>query len=150
MPPEEKAKVYDFQIRRLLQPAVGFGILYPLLLWLFYRLSGVPTRYAQIFMLIYIAAAISLILLIVFANSQKVLIENDTLIFRSLLGSETLEPGDIRRIVFTQQWRAEVVRIKSAANKIYLLSDFYFPFNELSAELEDLIRRYQISSNLDA
>ncbi|MDR0435002.1 MAG: hypothetical protein LBH21_08145 [Gracilibacteraceae bacterium] len=141
-----QAKVYVFQIRRLLTPALLFLLLYPALLALFCFLSKLPARYGQIFTLIYIVTFIVLVVIIVLAYSQKLLIDEDTLVFSSLLTRETLEPGDIKRITFSRpRRREEIVRIR-AGGKTYLLSDFYFPFNELLIDLEEWIRRHQVNT----
>ncbi|MDR1603558.1 MAG: hypothetical protein LBS10_02040 [Gracilibacteraceae bacterium] len=140
-------KVYQFQIGRLLKPALAFWLLCPILpvLW---RLGQLPARYGMILTLIYIAAAIALVVILVFARSQRVLIEDDKLTFRSLLSSATLEPADISRINFRKLRRRGEVILVRAGGKTYLLSDFYSPFEELSIDIRELVERRQIRSNL--
>jgi hypothetical protein len=142
-----QAKVYTFQIKRLLGSALAFFVLYPGLLFLC-NFIGLPARHGMILTLIYITTSVALMIILVLAASQKVLIENDTLTFRSLLNTEIVEPSDIRRVTFRKMRRREdIIRIRTN-NKTYLLSEFYFPFDELSMELEELIRRHNVKSNL--
>ncbi|MDR1320100.1 MAG: hypothetical protein LBK56_01565 [Gracilibacteraceae bacterium] len=151
---EMRGKGYSFQIKKkLVQPMVLFMVLYPALLLPFYNLSKLPARYGQIFMVIYFVTLIALAVTLVFAKSQKLLIESGTLTFSSLLSREILEPADIRRVVCRRRrgWRRDesVIRLR-ADNKTYLLpADFYAPFDELVQDLKEWSRRHQVKYNFD-
>jgi hypothetical protein len=140
---------YKFRVARLVKPGLTFAILYPLALWLLVRVAKLPARYGQLFTIIFIVTAIIVALIIIVSHSQKVLIEGDNVVFRSMLGSEILEPKDIRRVTFRRVRKyGELAQIRTA-RKMYLLSDYYFPQNELFADVEGIIVRNQIKSNLD-
>jgi hypothetical protein len=151
---EMRGKGYSFQIKKkLVQPMVLFLLLYPALLAPLCYLSKLPARYGQIFMVIYIVTIIALAVTLVYAASQKLLIESGTLTFSSLLSREILEPADVRRVVCRRRrgWRRDesVIRVR-ADNKTFLLpSDFYAPFDELLQDLEEWSRRHQVKYNFD-
>ena len=98
--------------------------------------------------LLYLITAFCIFGLWVYAKSKRVLIEEQEIIFKSVLGEYTLEPSDIRWVAF--HWNAKVQEIAQiwTKRKTFYLSEFYFPFPELMSDLEGFIENHGIRTNL--
>lgn len=141
---------YSYRMRPLIVPGLAFIILYPIIVGVLSYLLNLPELYLRIFSWIYIITTVFLLLIWITAKSKKIVVEGNTLIFRSILGKHILEPKDIRKASFF--WTSEteeVVQIKTG-KKIYYLSNLYFPFNELLTDLEQFIINNNIRNNLSS
>ena len=141
---------YSYRMRPLLVPGLAFIILYPLVVGVLSYLLNLPEIYLRIFSWIYVISVLLLSFIWITAKSKRIIIEGNTIVFRSVLGKDILEPKDIRKASFfwTSQTE-EVVQIKTG-KKIYYLSNLYFPFNELLTDLEQFIITHNIRSNLSS
>jgi hypothetical protein len=134
----------------MLKPSVVFLVLYPVILFLLVKFIKIDAFFGQVFSVIYILSLLTLAVILTLAKSQKLQVDGeDQLTFISLLGSETIEPGEILRVTVKRRRGKEVVWIRTDA-KLYLLMDSYFPYNELLGDIEDIVFRYQIRTNLTA
>lgn len=139
---------YIYRMKPLVVPGSLYIILYPLLVGGLSYLLNISDQYIKIFSTIYIISALAILLIWLVAKSKKVMFEDNLIIFRSLAGQYTLEPKDIIKATFFRTpRREEAVQIKSS-NKVFYLSNLYFPFNELLTDLEEFISKYNVRSNL--
>lgn len=143
----EEEQVYVYQMRPLVIPGLMFIIIYPLVTGVVYLLSKFSGYELQALAAIYFLAVLSILALWVFANKKRVEIKDDQIIFYTLFGRRSLQPPDIRRVI--SYWNSqgqEIAQIRTK-NHAYYLSELYFPFPELMAELEKFVMDHAIRSN---
>ncbi len=142
---EEKG--YTYLMRPLVSRGIMFLVAYPVVLGLLYLFLKFPSLELKVLISIYAVIALGIIILWIVAKTKRVYVKDDEIIFQSLLGEKKILPADIRRVVFS--WTAdghEVVVIRTAKDSYYL-SEFYFPFPELMADLENLIQCNNVRCN---
>lgn len=143
---EEKG--YIHLLRPLVSPGIIFLVVYPLAGVLLYLLLKFPPLEVKTLAILYGIAALGIVFLWVLAKSKRVYILEDKIIFQSFLGEKTVLPSDIRRIVFSWNTKGQEVATIRTHHETFYLSEFYFPFPELMADLEDFIRFNDIRSNI--
>ncbi|MGI5902236.1 MAG: hypothetical protein ACOX7U_07155 [Desulfitobacteriia bacterium] len=139
---------YTYRMKPLILPGLGFIILYPLLAGSASYFLSLAREYLILLSAIYVIAVFIIFLVWIVAKSQRILINKDQIIFRSLWGRKIIEPQEIKKASF--MWTKnndEIVFIKTG-KKTFCLSNLYFPFNELLTDLEELIITHNIRSNL--
>lgn len=139
---------YVYRMRPLIIPGLSFIILYPLLIGFISYYLALPDLFVRIFSGIYILALVIIVLIWLTAKTKKIIVDDQNIIFQSLLGKDIIQPKDIRKASFF--WTSkdqEIVQLK-VGKKIYYLSDLYFPFNDLLTDLEEFIIHHNIRSNL--
>lgn len=141
---------YVYQLKPLIVPAIMFLILYPLVIGSIHYFSKLPAIELKIMIGIYAAAALGILILLSVGKSKHVQIEEDQIVFRSLLGKRILKPQDIRRVSFYFDGKGHEIAQVRTKGEIYYLSEFYFPFPELMSDLENFIRKYDLRSNLQS
>lgn len=142
---EEKG--YNYLMRPLISPGIIFLVIYPLVVGAIYLITKFPPLELKVLAGIYIAMVVLLALLWVYARSKQVYVMEDHLIFRTLLGTKIIGAEDIRRVVFSWTPKGQEVAVVRTRDNSYYLSEFYFPFPELMADLEDFIRFNGVRSN---
>ncbi|MGI6449829.1 MAG: hypothetical protein ACOX3R_05960 [Desulfitobacteriia bacterium] len=139
---------YVYRMKPVIIPGAGYLLVYPLLTGILSFLLNLPEVYVKIFSAIYAVTALMILFIWLTAKSKKIIIDDNIIIFQSLLGKQVLEPKDIRKASF--YWTAkseEIVQLK-VGKKTFYLSNLYFPFNELLTDLEQFIIANNIRSNL--
>ncbi len=139
---------YVYRMKPMVMPGLGYLILYPLIAGIFSYVIFLPEIYVKVFSGIYTVSALIILFIWLIAKSKRIIIDENIIVFRSLLGKHLLEPKDIRKASF--YWvrkNEEIVQIKTG-KKVYYLSNLYFPFNELLTDLEEFIVANNIRSNL--
>lgn len=143
-----EAQEYVYRMKPIIGPGLGYLLIYPLVAGIVSFLFNLPEIYLKIFSGIYAVTALVIFFLWLTAKSKKIIIDDNLIIFQSLLGKQVLEPKDIRKVSF--YWTAkseEIVQLK-VGKKTFYLSNLYFPFNELLTQLEQIIIANNIRSNL--
>jgi hypothetical protein len=79
-------------------------------------------------------------------KSKHVQINDQHIIFYSLLGKHILEPQIIRRVTFYSDRKGQELAQIRTEDKLYYVSEFYFPFPELMSDLENFIEKYNLRS----
>ena len=138
---------YVYQLKPLIVPGLVFLIAYPLVLGAAYLLRKLPGIELSMLLAIYFAAGLGIIAIWVIGRSKRVLILDEQIVFRSLLGEHVLEPKDIRRVAFYFDGKGQEIAQIRTGDKYFYVSEFYFPFPELMSDLENFIRRYNLRSN---
>lgn len=139
---------YVYQLRPLIVPGLLFLILFPFVIGGVHFFRKLPSMELAILLGIYVAAGLGIIALWVVGKSKHVQINDQQIVFRSLLGEHILEPKDIRRVAFYFDGTGqEVAQIRTSDESFYV-SECYFPFPELMSDLENFIRQYDLRSNL--
>ncbi|MHB8126489.1 MAG: hypothetical protein ACYDEJ_12780 [Desulfitobacteriaceae bacterium] len=139
---------YVYKMGPLIFPGLIFLIIYPLVVGVVYIVTEFSRFELQMLISIYFITALCILGLWIFAKSKHVRIEEQQIIFTSILGEYTLEPADVRRVVF--YWNAngqEIAQIWTKRKNFYL-SESYFPFPELMSDLEGFIEDHAIRTNL--
>jgi hypothetical protein len=139
---------YVYQLKPLIVPGLVFLISYPLVTGIVHLLSRLPSMEIAILIGIYITAGLGIIALWVIGKSKHVQINEQQIVFRSLLGEHILEPEDIRRVAIYFDGKGKEVAQIRTSNESFFVSEFYFPFPELMSDLENFIRQYDLRSNL--
>jgi len=139
---------YVYQLRPLIVPAVMFLILYPIVIGGVYFFSKLPSLELRVLIGIYVIAALGILCLWVIGKSKQVLINDQHIIFQSILGKHILEPQDIRRVAFYFDEKGQEVAQIRTESEFYYVSQFYFPFPELMSDLENFIQKYDLRSNI--
>lgn len=138
---------YAYQLKPLVVPGLAFLIAYPFVLGALNLLRKLPGLELSVLLGIYIAAGLGIIALWVIGQSKRIQIQDQQIVFRSLLGEHVLEPKDIRRVAFYFNGKGQEIAQIRTSNKYFYVSDFYFPFPELMSDLENFIRQYNLRSN---
>ncbi|HZK85013.1 MAG TPA: hypothetical protein VFC58_10125 [Desulfosporosinus sp.] len=141
---------YVYQLRPLIVPALMFLILYPLIIGGVDIFRNLPIIEVRILIGIYVTATLGILALWVMGKSKRVQIEDQQIVFRSVLGKRILEPQDIRRVAFYFDGKGREVAQIRTDEALYYVSEFYFPFPELMSDLENFIQRYGLRSNLES
>lgn len=140
-------QVYSYQLKPLLIPGVVYLVLAPIALAILYYGLKISVLEMNILRGIYLITALGIMVVWIYGRSKCFRVSDNQLIFGSLRGEHTLSPTEIRRIaLFTTRQGKEVVQIKTK-NQDYYLSELYFPFPELMAELEQFIKANEIRTN---
>lgn len=139
---------YEYQLTPLIIPGIVFLVIYPAVVFALNFLKRLPVLELRILLVIYALTAVGLGSLWIFAKSKRVRIEEDGIIFSSILGKKRLQPEDIRRVAFfhTKQGQ-EVAQIRTQRDSYYL-TEFYFPFPELMSDLEYFVQAHGIKTNI--
>jgi len=138
---------YVYQLRPLIIPGLVFLILYPLVMGSVHLFRKLPSLELAVLLGIYITAGLGIIALWVIGKSKHVQIKDQQIVFRSLLGEHILEPKDIRRVAFYFDGKGQEIAQIRTSDKLFYVSEFYFPFPELMSDLENLITQYDLRSN---
>ncbi|NBJ15605.1 MAG: hypothetical protein FNP40_08570 [Dehalobacter sp. 4CP] len=145
------AQEYGYRMKPLVIPGVLYIILYPLLIGGILFFYALPTLYLLILSGIYAVTILLILLIWLTAKTKRIVIDDQAIIFRSLFRKKTFEPKDIRKAsFFWTKNNEEIVLLKAGNNKVYYLTDLYFPYNELLTDLEEFIISHNIRSNLAA
>jgi hypothetical protein len=139
---------YVYRIGTLLYQGLTFLILYPLITYILYLITGYSRLEVLILIIIYLLSLFGLLGVWIYAKSKRIRIEDQQITFKSILGEYILEPADVRRVVF--HWDAkgrEIVQVWTKG-KSFSLSEYYFPFPELMSDLENFIKSHDIRTNL--
>ncbi|GAB6154495.1 hypothetical protein JCM17380_32450 [Desulfosporosinus burensis] len=139
---------YVYLMRPLVVPGLVFLIVYPLVIGSVHVFSKLPIMELRVLIGIYIIAGLGILALWVIAKSKRVKINDEQIIFHSLLGERVLEPQDIRRVAFYFDQKGQEIAQIRTNNALFYVSEFYFPFPELMSDLEHFILHYDIRSNL--
>jgi Ca2+/Na+ antiporter len=138
---------YIYKMVSLIYTGLIFLILYPLVLGIFNLITEFSRLELIMLILIYLVAAFSIFGLWIYAKSKHVRIEDQQIIFKSILGEYILEPADVRRVVFYCDTRGQEIAQIWTRHKNFCLSKFYFPFPELMTDLEGFIDKHTIRTN---
>ncbi|ODA40716.1 hypothetical protein [Desulfosporosinus sp. BG] len=141
---------YVYQLRPLIVPGLMFLILYPLIMGSVHFFRKLPTMELRVLIGIYVVSGLGILALWVIGKSKHVQIEEEQIVFQSLLGEHILEPKDIRRVAFYFDGKGQEVAQIRANDEFYYVSEFYFPFPELMSDLENFIQKYGLRSNLQS
>ena len=139
---------YTYKMGPLILPGLFFLVIYPMVVGAIYLVTRFSRLELQILIFIYGVTAFCILGLWIYAKSKHVRIEDQQIIFKSILGEYSIEPADVRRVVF--YWNAkgqEIAQIWTKRKNFYL-SEFYFPFPELMSDLEYFIEDHDIRTNL--
>ncbi|MFZ3101958.1 MAG: hypothetical protein WA131_06060 [Desulfitobacteriaceae bacterium] len=139
---------YVYKMGSLILPGLVFLIVYPMTVGVVYLVTKFSKLELQMLILLYVITALGILGLWVFAKSKHVLIEDQVIIFKSILGEYTLEPADVRRVVFYWNAKGQEIAQIWTKRKTFYLSEFYFPFPELMSDLEGFIEENAIRTNL--
>lgn len=139
---------YVYQMKPLIIPGLVFLILYPLVMGGFHVFSRLKGLELWMLLGIYFIAGLGILVLWAIAKSKHVQIADQQIVFSSLLGKYVLEPHDIRRIAFFFDGKGQEVAQIRTANKLFYVSEFYFPFPELMSDLENFVLKFNLRSNL--
>lgn len=139
---------YVYQLRPLIIPGLVFLILYPLIIGGVHVFRKLPTLELRVLIGIYVISGLGILALWAIGKSKHISINDEQIIFRSLLGERILEPKDIRRVAFYFDDKGQEIAQIRTGEALYYVSEFYFPFPELMSDLEIFIQRYDIRSNL--
>lgn len=138
---------YTYQLKPLIIPGGIYLISFPIvcaLLWFGLKASSTEL---SLLLGIYTATLLGTLALWIYAHSKSIRVEQDQLVLRSIAGENNLAPGDIRRIsLYKTRQGKELVQIKTRKKDFYL-TDLYFPFPELMADLEQFIKAHNIRTN---
>ncbi len=139
---------YVYRMKPIIVPGLGYLILYPLLAGIISYIFLLPEIYLTIFSGIYAVTAGIILLIWLAVKRKRIIVDQNIIIFRSLLGRHLVEPKDIRKATFLwTKGNEEIVQIKTN-KKVFYLSNLYFPFNELMTDIEEFIMANDIRSNL--
>lgn len=139
---------YVYPIKPLMIPGLVFLIVYPVIVALVYIIKKMPSLEVSMLLGIYCVAALGILALWFFGRSKHIQIQEQQIVFHSILGDKVLEPHDIRRVAFYFDGKGqEVAQIRTSA-EVYYVTEFYFPFPELMSDLENFILRHGVRSNL--
>lgn len=139
---------YVYKMGPLVLSGLVFLIVYPMIVGVVYLVTKFSKLELQILILLYLVTAFCILGLWVFAKSKHVLIKDQEIIFKSIIGEYTLEPADVRRVVFYWNAKGQEIAQIWTKRKTFYLSEFYFPFPELMSDLEGFIEDYAIRTNL--
>lgn len=139
---------YVYRMKPMIMPGLGYLILYPLVAGILSYVIDLPEIYLKIFSGLYTVSALIILFIWLIAKSKRIIIDENIIVFRSLLGKHLLEPKDIRKASFYWVQRNEEIAQIRTGKKVYYLSNLYFPFNELLTDLEEFIVANNIRSNL--
>jgi len=145
-----EAHEYIYRMKPLVSQGLGYLILFPLFTGVMSYFLVLPKGYLMWLLGIYVVSALIIIFIWITAKTKKVIIDNDSIVFRSLVGRTQIEPKDIRKASFIWTKHNDEIVLLRTIRKNYYLSDLYFPFNELMTDLEELIRTHNIRSNLSS
>lgn len=146
---QEEEHEYRYQLKPLILPGILFLIGYPVILFILTAVFKITMLELYILLGLYTATFLSLIAVWIYGRSKHLRIDEESIIFYSLTGEHQLFPEDIRRVaLYTLPKGKEMVRIKTKRNQIYYISELYFPFPELMADLEYFVENHTIRSNL--
>lgn len=138
---------YKYQLRPLLVPGLVFLILYPLIVGGVYYLTRFSALELKLLSGIYGLAAMGILAGWTYAAGKSVRIEQDRIILKSFFGQKVIEPHEIRKIVlFWTPQKKEVAQIVTRKDAYYV-SDLYFAFPELMANIERFVKTHSIRSN---
>lgn len=141
---------YVYRMKPMIVPGLGYLILYPLLTGVISFVFTLPEIYLRIFSGIYAISTLLIILIWLTAKSNRIIVDDNMIILRSLFGKHIIEPKDIRKAsFFWTRKNEEIVQLKTG-KKVFYLSNFYFPFNELLTDLEEFIIANNVRSNLSS
>ena len=140
---------YVYQLRPLIVPGLMFLIIYPLVMGSIYVFSKLPSVELKVLLGIYVISGLGIVALWVIGKSKHVRINDQQIIFSSLLGEHILVPKDVRRVAFYFDGKGQEVAQIRANEVFYYISEFYFPFPELMSDLENFIQRYDLRSNIE-
>lgn len=141
---------YIYQLRPLIIPGAIFLVIYPVVLVILHLLAKLPAVELGLLIGIYVLAALGIVFLWLTGNSKRVQINDRQIVFQSILGKNVLTPQDIRRVAFYFDGKGqEIVQIRTEED-LYYLSECYFPFPELMADLENFIQIHDLRSNLQS
>lgn len=141
---------YFYQLKPLIIPGGSYLISFPILAAILWFMLKVSATEMMILLGIYLASALGIVALWIYGRSKSFRVEEDQLVLKSLRGEQALSSGEIRRIaLFTTRQGKEVVQIKTKKKDFYL-TDLYFPFPELMADLERFIKVHGIRTNFAA
>jgi Ca2+/Na+ antiporter len=138
---------YIYKMGSLIYPGLIFLILYPLILGIFYLITQFSRLEFVILILIYLLTAFSIFGIWIYAKSKRVRIEDQQIIFKSILGEYILEPADVRRVAFYCDTKGQEIAQIWTGRKNFRLSEYYFPFPELMTDLEGFIDKHAIRTN---
>jgi len=140
-------QVYSYQLKPLLIPGAAYLLIAPLVLVFLDYVLKISQLELNILRIIYFLTALVIVGIWFYGRSKSFRISDNQLIFGSLRGEHILSPGEIRRIaLYTTKQGKEIVQIKTKEQDYYL-TDLYFPFPELMAELEKFIKENNIRTN---
>lgn len=139
---------YVYLMRPLVIPGLVFLMVYPLVIGSVHFFSKLPILELRVLMGIYIVSGLGIITLWVIGKSKRVQINEEQIVFRSLLGKHILKPQDIRRVAFYFDQKGQEIAQIRTSNALFYVTELYFPFPELMSDLEHFIQQYDIRSNL--
>lgn len=138
---------YVYQLRPLIVPGLMFLIIYPVVMGIVHFFGKLPSMELRVLIGIYAIAGLGILAIWIIGKSKHVQIEDQRIVFHSLLGKQIIEPKDIRRVVFYFDGRGQEVAQIRANNEFYYVSELYFPFPELMSDLESFVQKYDLRSN---
>jgi len=138
---------YVYQLRPLIIPGLVFLILYPFVVGSLHLFRELPSIELGVLLGIYVTASLGIIALWIIGKSKHVQVNDQRIVFRSLLGEHILEPKDIRRVAFYFDGKGQEVAQIRSGDKFFYVTEFYFPFPELMSDLENFIVQYDLRSN---
>ena len=141
-------KGYIYLMRPLISPGAMFLVLYPLVVGLLYLIRKFPPLELKVLIGVYLVVAVGILLIWIYAKSKRVFILEDQIVFQTILGKKVIEAPEIRRVVFSWTPKGQEVAVIRTHSNSYYLSELYFPFPELMADLEDFVRFNGIRCNV--
>ena len=140
-------QVYSYQLKPLVIPGGLYLVIAPMVIAVLFFGFKISELELTILRVMYSLTALGIVLLWIYGRSKSFRVRDNQLVFGSLIGKHTLSPGEIRRIaLYTTKQGREIVQIKTK-ERDYYLSEFYFPFPELMADLEHYIKENDIRTN---
>lgn len=140
-------QVYSYQLKPLIIPGALYLVIAPLIIMLISFGLKISDLELNLLRGLYTLTALGIIAIWVYGKKKAFRIRENQLVFSTISGEQQIEPGEIRRIfLLTTKKGQEIVQIKTR-NQDYYLSELYFPFQELMAELEGFIKENNIRTN---
>jgi len=139
---------YIYRMQPLVLPGAVYLLIYPIILNLAKVVFHIGTPFTTILWVLYGVTALAIVFIWLLARSMRITFDGEKIIIRNMLSTKVFEPATLRRATFF--WtnkQGEVVKLRGHKHTFYL-SDLYFPFNELMAELEQYLRYYNVRTNL--
>jgi len=144
------ANEYTYRMKPLVLPGLAYIIIYPLIVGTVSFSLNLSQNHLMTLLGIYAVSVVIILLIWVTARSKKVIVNNGSVVFRSIAGKTLIEPDDIRKVSFIWTKRNDEIVLLKTGKRTYYLSDLYFPFNELLTDLEEFIVYNNVRSNLSS
>lgn len=141
-------KGYVYLMRPFVSPGTAFIILYPLIVGLLYAVTKFPVLELKVLGAVYLITLAAILVIWLYVKSKRVYIVEEGVVFRSIFGEKFITTPEIRRVVFSWTRKGQEIAVIRTHSSSYYLSELYFPFPELMADLEDFVHLNGIRCNV--